>query len=62
MNTILVVLALIAREPMPQYVIRYPTQQLCEQAAEVINKRHKDGGWYSREHRARCVPEVKGVE
>jgi hypothetical protein len=61
MNTVLVVLALLGRMQQPQYVIKYPTQQLCEQAAEQINKRYRDGGggMFSREPEARCVPEVK---
>lgn len=59
MNTVLVVLALLGRIQQPQYVVRYPTQQLCYEAAEVINKRSSDAGWTSREPEARCVPEVK---
>jgi len=59
MNTVLVVLALVGRLQQPQYVVRYPTQQLCEQAADAINKRYQETGWFSREPQARCVPEVK---
>lgn len=59
MNTVLVVLALLGRIQQPQYVIRYPTQQLCYEAAEVLNKRHRESGMWSREPEARCVPEVK---
>jgi len=59
MNTVLVVLALIGRIQQPQYVVRYPTQQLCYEAAEAINKRYRDAGLFSREPEARCVPEAK---
>jgi hypothetical protein len=59
MNTVLVVIAIIGRLQVPQYVVRYPTQQLCEQVADAINKRHQETGLFSREPQARCVPEVK---
>ena len=57
MNVILVVMALSGRMYTPQYVIRYSTQQLCEQAAKPYNQDTSSFS-YNRT-RAVCVPEVR---
>lgn len=57
MNVILIVMALAGRGYAPQYVVRYPTQQQCEQAMKPHNQ---DLGVFSvNKTQAVCVPEVR---